>query len=72
MMKADTSAGSMGARPVRTFSQLPAAVARAVKAGVSEDAAAREIDLPQYAHLQRYKEWKPHDVRAAYGYLRGK
>jgi cyclase len=52
--------------------ELRAAVARAIKAGVSEDAAAREIELPQYSHLQRYKEWKPHDVRAAYRYLRGK
>jgi cyclase len=51
---------------------LRAAVARAVKAGISEDAAAREIELPQYAHLQRYKEWKPHDVRAAYQYLQRK
>jgi cyclase len=52
--------------------ELRAAVARAIKAGVSEDAAAREIELPQYAQLQRYKEWKPHDVRAAYRYLRAK
>jgi cyclase len=51
---------------------LRAAVARAIKAGISEDAAAREIELPQYAQLPRYKEWKPHDVRAAYRYLRGK
>ena len=48
------------------------AVARAIKAGVSEDAAVREIELPQYAHVQRYKEWKAHDVRAAYRYLQGK
>jgi cyclase len=48
------------------------AVARALKAGVSEDAAVHEIELPQYAHLQRYKEWKPHDVRAAYRYLQRK
>jgi glyoxylase-like metal-dependent hydrolase (beta-lactamase superfamily II) len=47
------------------------AVGRAIKAGVSEDAAVQEIELPQYAHVQRYKEWKPHDVRAAYRYLRG-
>jgi cyclase len=48
------------------------AVARAVKTGVSEDAAVHEITLPQYAHLQRYNEWRPLDVRAAYRYLRGK
>jgi cyclase len=51
---------------------LRAAVARAVKAGMSEDAAVHEIALPQYAHLQRYNEWRPLDVRAAYRYLRGK
>jgi len=48
------------------------AVARAVKAGVSEDAAVREVVLPQYAHLQRYNEWRPLDVRAAYRYLRAR
>jgi glyoxylase-like metal-dependent hydrolase (beta-lactamase superfamily II) len=49
---------------------LRAAVARAVKAGLSEDAAVREVSLPQYADIQRYKEWMPIDVRAAYRYLR--
>jgi len=48
---------------------LRAAVARAVAAGVSEEAAVREVALPQYAHVQRYKEWMPIDVRAAYRYL---
>jgi cyclase len=51
---------------------LRAAVARAVKTGVSEDAAVHEITLPQYAHLQRYNEWRPLDVRAAYRYLRAR
>src|SRR5215471_15822796 len=45
------------------------AVARAIKAGLSEDAAAHEVNLPQYAHLQRYAEWRSVDVRAAYRYL---
>jgi cyclase len=49
---------------------LRAAVARAIKTGVSEDAAVDEIALSQYAHLQRYQEWRPLDVRAAYRYLR--
>ena len=52
--------------------ELRGAVAVAVKAGVSEDAAVREIALPQYAQVQRYAEWLPLDVRAAYRYLRGK
>ncbi len=50
--------------------ELRGAVARAVKAGISEEAAVREIALPQYAHIQRYTEWLPLDVRAAYRYLR--
>jgi cyclase len=45
------------------------AVAAAIKAGVSEEAAVREIRLPRYAALPRYAEWLPHDVRAAYRYL---
>jgi cyclase len=45
-------------------------VAGAIKAGASEDAAVAEVALPQYAHVQRYKEWMPLDVKAAYRYLR--
>jgi glyoxylase-like metal-dependent hydrolase (beta-lactamase superfamily II) len=52
--------------------ELRAAVARAVKAGASEDAAVAEVALPQYANVQRYTEWMPLDVRAAYRYLRGR
>jgi glyoxylase-like metal-dependent hydrolase (beta-lactamase superfamily II) len=52
--------------------ELRGAVVRAVKAGVSEDAAVRGIALPQYAHIQRYTEWLPLDVRAAYRYLRSR
>jgi cyclase len=48
------------------------AVAAAIKKGASEDTAVHEIALPQYAHLERYNEWRPLDVRAAYRYLRGK
>lgn len=47
------------------------AVAKAIKAGVSEDAAVREVHLPQYADIPRYNDWAPIDVRAAYRYLRG-
>ena len=54
------------------LAELRAAVARAIKAGSSEDAAVAEVALPQYANVQRYKEWMPLDVRAAYRYLRGK
>jgi glyoxylase-like metal-dependent hydrolase (beta-lactamase superfamily II) len=52
--------------------ELRAAVVAAIKAGTSEDAAVAEVALPQYAHVQRYKEWMPLDVKAAYRYLRGR
>jgi len=44
---------------------------RAVKLGWSEDAAARDIVLTDYVKMQRYKEWMPFNIRAAYRYLRG-
>ncbi len=50
---------------------LRSAVDAAIKAGVSEEAAVAEVKLPQYAGLPRYADWLPHDVRAAYRYLRG-
>jgi cyclase len=50
---------------------LRAAVDGAIRAGASEEAAVREVRLPQYADIPRYADWLPHDVRAAYRYLRG-
>jgi len=50
---------------------LRSAVEAAIKAGVSEEAAVREVKLPQYADIPRYADWLPHDVRATYRYLRG-
>jgi hypothetical protein len=52
--------------------ELRAAVDRAIKAGASEEAAVAEVALPQYANVQRYEEWMPLDVKAAYRYLRGR
>lgn len=51
---------------------LRAAVDRAVKSGASEDAAAREVQLPGYADIPRYHDWLPVDVRSVYRYLRGR
>jgi cyclase len=48
---------------------LRTVVAVAIKTGLSEDAAAREVVLPQYAQMPRYREWMPFNVRAAYRYL---
>ena len=47
-------------------------VARAVKAGWSEEAAVRDVHLPQYAGINRYKDWMPLDVKAAYRYLKAR
>lgn len=49
---------------------LRGAVTRAIKSGWSEDASARDVALPEYANMQRYREWMPFNVRAVYRYLR--
>jgi cyclase len=49
---------------------IRAAVAAAIRSGASEDAAAREVTLPQYAALPRYEQWLAFNIRAAYRYLR--
>jgi cyclase len=49
---------------------LRGAVDAAIKVGVSEEAAVREVKLPPYADIPRYADWLPHDVRATYRYLR--
>jgi cyclase len=51
---------------------LRSAVEGAIKAGWSEEAAVRDVHLPQYAGINRYKDWMPIDVKAAYRYLRGR
>jgi glyoxylase-like metal-dependent hydrolase (beta-lactamase superfamily II) len=57
------------------FRKLLAAVRdaanKAIKAGWSEEAAARDVVLADYAAMPRYKEWMPFNIRAAYRYLRG-
>jgi cyclase len=49
---------------------LRSAVAQAIATGSSEDAAATEIALPDYATLPRYREWLAPNVRAVYRYLK--
>lgn len=46
-------------------------VAQAVKHGLSEDAAVAEIELPQYARLQRYSTWMPSNIRSTYRFIKG-
>jgi cyclase len=50
---------------------LRGAVADAIKAGWSEDAAVRDVHLPKYSGINRYADWMPLDVKAAYRYLKG-
>ena len=45
-------------------------VREAAKKSKAEEAAVREVKLPHYASIPRYADWLPHDVRAAYRYLR--
>ena len=47
-------------------------VDKAIKAGWSEEAAVRDVQVPEFAHVSRYKEWMPIDVKAAYRQMRGK
>ena len=54
------------------LSGLRDAVAAAIARGGSEDAAAQEVSLPRYAHLPRYKEWMPLNVKAVYRYLKSR
>lgn len=58
-----------------TFATLLSDIRQAVEAHIrrngSEEAAARDIVLPQYANLPRYKEWLPSNLRSVYRYLKG-
>jgi glyoxylase-like metal-dependent hydrolase (beta-lactamase superfamily II) len=51
---------------------LRSAVDHAIKSGISEPAAVREISLPQYAKIPRYQEWMPMNIKSAYRQLRGR
>jgi len=61
-------------KEVAQFRDLLAGVRRsvgaAIDAGFSEDAAAHDVVIADYVGMQRYKEWMPFNVRAAYRYLR--
>jgi glyoxylase-like metal-dependent hydrolase (beta-lactamase superfamily II) len=52
------------------LTSVRAAVMAAIKTGASEDAAVRDVALPQYAAMPRYREWLPFNIRAAYRYLK--
>lgn len=63
-------------KEVAQFRNLLAALRRGVEAalrgGLTEDAAAHEVVLADYAGMQRYKEWMHYNIRSAYRYLRGR
>lgn len=48
------------------LASLRDAVQAAVSAGWSEEGAVRDITLPQYEAMPRYREWLPPNVRAVY------
>jgi glyoxylase-like metal-dependent hydrolase (beta-lactamase superfamily II) len=50
---------------------LRGAVEGAIKSGLSEEAAVRDVHLPRYADIPRYKDWMPMNVASAYRQLRG-
>ena len=51
--------------------RLRESVEAAIKSGASEDAAVREVTLPEYAATPRYDVWLPFGIRSAYRYLSG-
>jgi glyoxylase-like metal-dependent hydrolase (beta-lactamase superfamily II) len=54
-----------------TLMAIRTEVDKAIRAGWSEDAAMRDVHLPEFADVNRYKEWMPLDVKAAYRQMRG-
>jgi cyclase len=52
------------------LTSLRTAVQVAVSAGWSEEAAVRDISLPQYEAMPRYREWRPPNIRAVYRHLK--
>ena len=59
---------------VENFRALLMALRDAVRSrisdGDSEASAMQSVRLPQYAHLPRYREWLPSNIRAVYRYLK--
>lgn len=56
-------------RQIRYYDDLRNAVKQAVDRGISEDEAARTIQLPQYQKWGGYAEWFPLNVRAVYRWM---
>jgi glyoxylase-like metal-dependent hydrolase (beta-lactamase superfamily II) len=56
-------------RQIAYYDDLSAAVRRAIAAGLTEDQAAEQVRLPQYAHWQQYDAWFSMNVRGIYRWL---
>lgn len=52
------------------LASLRKAVQQAMSSGSSEEAAVNEVELPAYAALPRYREWRSANIRSAYRYLK--
>ncbi len=55
----------------RLLVELRKAVDTAIVRGMSEEAAMREVRLPEYSGLPRYAEWIPINVKAVYRHRKG-
>jgi hypothetical protein len=53
------------------FVALRREVGAAIRAGFSEEAAMQSIELPEFAHLPRYEQWRAINIKSAYRYLKG-
>ena len=58
-------------RQIRYYDDLRIGVRRAVEAGWSEDRAAAEVRLPEYAGWGQYDAWFPMNVRGVYRWMTG-
>jgi glyoxylase-like metal-dependent hydrolase (beta-lactamase superfamily II) len=56
-------------RQIAYYDDLTVAVRRAIAAGLTEDQAAEQVRLPQYAQWQQYEAWFPMNVRGIYRWL---
>ena len=56
-------------RQIRYYDDLRAAVSQAVNDGLTEDQAAEQVKLPEYASWGQYDAWLPLNVRAIYRWM---
>ena len=59
-------------RQIDYYDDLRTAVLHAVAEGLTEDQAADQISLPEYASWVQYEAWLPLNVRAIYRWIAGR